>query len=313
MTRLLLVGAGNMAIHHAKVLNELKIDYDVIGRGKESAQRFEEQVGKKVITGGLEQKQSFYTKGYTHALLATDLEFLCENALSLINGGIKQVLIEKPGALSKQDFELLVKASRLKQAKVFVAYNRRFYASILEAQKRIEDDGGLMSVQFEFTEWSHIIDNNTRSPFKLENWFIANSTHVIDTVFFIAGKPASLSTYVQSHLNWHPKGSIFVGAGITEKNIPFSYHSNWESAGSWKMELCTNQTRYIFRPFEKLHIQKRGEVSVAEVELIDEDDIKFKPGFMKQMKAFLGDQANLLPLEDAESMFTIYNQFLSDN
>ena len=49
----------------------------------------------------------------------------------------------------KEEFEDLVRATSEKEANVFVAYNRRFYASVLKAQEIIEEDGGVTSFNFE--------------------------------------------------------------------------------------------------------------------------------------------------------------------
>ena len=77
------------------------------------------------------------------------------------------------------------KLAEANEANVYIAYNRRFYASVLEAKRRIDEDGGLSSFIFEFTEWSHSITNLDKTKFQLNNWFIGNSTHVIDAAFFL--------------------------------------------------------------------------------------------------------------------------------
>ena len=48
-----LVGAGYMAQEYAKVLEQLVSNYQVIGRGKKSALKFETITGHNVIQGGL--------------------------------------------------------------------------------------------------------------------------------------------------------------------------------------------------------------------------------------------------------------------
>ena len=44
-------------------------------------------------------------------------------------------------------------------SEVYYAYNRRFYASVLKAEEIIKEDGGMTSMNFEFTEWGHVIAN----------------------------------------------------------------------------------------------------------------------------------------------------------
>ena len=49
-----LIGAGPMAIDHAKVLRHFNIVPTVIGRGEGSAQKFNEATGINVHTGGVD-------------------------------------------------------------------------------------------------------------------------------------------------------------------------------------------------------------------------------------------------------------------
>ena len=46
-----LVGTGSIALEYAKVLRELKVKYFVIGRGKQSAQRFNSITKTDVFVG----------------------------------------------------------------------------------------------------------------------------------------------------------------------------------------------------------------------------------------------------------------------
>lgn len=301
--RVLVIGAGLMAGEHVKVLDALNVNYTVVGRSKQSAENFEQTYGQKVIYGGLENVFNQLENDYTHAIIATPLENLEENTLFLLENGMKNILLEKPGAVTIEGMKKIARLAEEKKAIVYIAYNRRFYASVLEAKKRIKEDGGLSSFLFEFTEWSHQIEKLNKTIFQLNSWFIGNSTHVVDTAFYLGGTPKFLTGYTQSKLDWHPKGSIFVGAGVTEKNIPFSYHANWEAPGSWKLELLTNSNRYIFRPFEQLHIMPKGKVIIEKVDLDFTLDEKFKPGLYRQIEAFLFgiDAEDLL---DVKSMLT---------
>lgn len=310
MTQVLLVGVGNMAKEYAKVLKELNIAFDVIGRGKDSAESFQREFEIPVKQGGLDKAFSSL-KIPTHAIVATTLESLEENTIFLLNNGVKNILVEKPGALTKEGILRIANIAETNDANVYIAYNRRFYASILEAKRRVEQDGGLSSIIFEFTEWSHVIKDLNKTTFQLNNWFIGNSTHVIDTAFFFGGIPKQISAYVAGSLDWHPTGSVYAGAGITENDILFSYHANWSAPGSWKLELLTNQNRYIFRPFEKLSVQKLGTVLIEEIELNDTKDKEFKPGIFEQTNSFLNMNAlssNLLRVNESYERYAIYEK-----
>lgn len=307
----LLVGAGYMSTEYVKVLDALDVEYTIVGRGEKSALIFEQQFGKNVIPGGLEEVYDSLLIQPTHVIVATTLESLEENTLFLLRKGIQNILVEKPGAVDVEGMKRIAELAEKKSANVFIAYNRRFYSSVMTAQRMIEEDGGLSSFLFEFTEWTHNVKSFNKTPFQLDNWFIGNSTHVVDTAFFFGGKPKEIASFVTSHLDWHPKGSIYAGSGITDKNILFSYHANWQAPGSWKLELLTNKNRYIFRPFEKLHVQQLKSVAIEEVKINDELDIQFKPGLFEQTRAYLFNtnlRSRILNVKKAAEMMVIYEK-----
>ncbi len=301
--KVVVVGTGPMAVDHTLVLKKLGALITVVGRGEESALIFEQRTGIKPILGGFERYlDEVDLQSDTNIVIAVGTEMLMPLLLKLADRPFKAILIEKPGAISIA--ELLDNSEELTkiQDRVFLAYNRRFYSSVIESQKMIEEDGGLKSVHFEFTEWAHKVAPLNKATGVKENWFFANSTHVIDTAFYLAGKPASLSAYSKKgSIEWH-EFTNFVGAGVTENDILFSYLSNWESAGRWGIELLTNNRRIYLKPLEKLYIQRKGSVELLEHQLPDNLDKSYKPGLMLQMKAFIQGDERLLTLRNHVSL-----------
>ncbi len=295
----LLVGSGPMAVAYAKVLQAMDIPFVNIGRGQASADNFEKETRVKPVIGGVDgYLANNQLAPNTVAFLATNTEGLMHNMLKLLEAGADKILVEKPAAISVE--ELLANEENLKpyNHKVFVAYNRRFYSSVIEAEKMIEEDGGLQSMLFEFTEWAHVIEPLKKAPGIKENWFFANSTHVVDLAFYLAGSPAEMSCYSKAgSLTWHSKTN-FAGAGITEKGVLFSYLSNWESAGRWALELLTSKRRIYLKPLEGINVQLKGSVQTTPHEFDNALDTAFKPGIYKQVEAFLnGDDKKLLDIE----------------
>lgn len=297
--KVFLVGTGQMAIDYLAVLNNQNCDITVIGRGKESAMKFESQTGVKPFVGGLQAyiiNNSFSANA--HVIIATGTEALMPSLHLVLQAGAYKVLIEKPAAISID--ELIENEEKLKpySDKVFVAYNRRFYASVIEAQKMIEEDGGLQTIHFEFTEWAHKIEPLTKAFGVKENWFFANSTHVVDLAFYLAGRPDDWKAFSKAgKLKWHSKAN-FTGAGITDKGVLFSYLSNWESAGRWVIELLTEKRRIYLKPMESISVQEKGTVAVVEHKFDDSLDLQFKPGLYRQVDAFVnGNHFCLLGIE----------------
>lgn len=297
--KVFIIGTGQMAIDYLAVLNNQNCDVTVIGRGEESAIKFESKTGIKPFVGGLQKYlENTVLPENAYVIIATGTEALMPSLLVVLNSGAYKVLIEKPAAISIE--ELVENEEKLKpySDRVFVAYNRRFYASVIEAQKMIEEDGGLQTMHFEFTEWAHKIEPLAKAAGVKENWFFANSTHVVDLAFYLAGKPAQWQGYSKAgNLDWHSKTN-FTGAGITDKGVLFSYLSNWESAGRWAVELLTDKRRIYLKPMESISVQEKGTVAVVVHQFDDSLDLQFKPGLYRQVDAFVnGNYFCLLGIE----------------
>ncbi|MEI3801747.1 MULTISPECIES: Gfo/Idh/MocA family protein [unclassified Chitinophaga] len=310
--KILLVGSGPMSQAYAKVLGALNVQFDVVGRGQESAAAFEAATGVRPVIGGLSAFiDTHAATAYTGAIIATGTEMLKETTLQLAQWGIKEVLVEKPGAKSIEDAVALYAAMEHHKTQVFIAYNRRFYASVQRLREIIAEDGGVSSFNFEFTEWSHVITPLQKAEGVKENWLFANSTHVIDLAFYLGGAPAAMSSYTADRLPWHPV-AIFAGSGITENGGLFAYQANWKAPGRWGVEILTARHRLYLKPLEKLQIQKLGSVQVEDFPIEDSLDTQFKPGLYNQTKAFIfGEFDKLVTLSEHIKNCTYYTQILT--
>jgi predicted dehydrogenase len=302
-----LIGSGAMAFEYVKVLQALGANIKVIGRSKESSNSFTRNSGVAVIEGGLINFLNKKPKLPEYAIVCVGVEGLAELAKKLIESGIKNILIEKPGALTEAQIRDLSDVARLKSAKVFIGYNRRFYSATQKALQIINNDGGLKSIHFEFTEWGGEIRNLKKGNGVKEFWFLANSTHVVDLAFYIAGLPVEMKAFTYGSLDWHTSSAIFAGAGVTNKNVIFSYQANWEAPGRWGLELLTANNRLIFRPMETLQVMKTGSLRIEDVELEDDLDKKFKPGLYVMVRKFLaGKNEDLCTLEHQQKAWKTY-------
>lgn len=288
----LLLGTGLMGIEYARVLKALDVPFVAVGRGTASGRTFEESTGIQPITGGLNQ-YIMHNPVPERAIVATDTDYLTDHSIALMNAGCKTLLVEKPGGLNTMQNNLLLKASREKGCQVSLAYNRRFYASVIRAQDIIQRDGGLTSIAFDFTEWIHEIETLDITDEVRRNWLLRNSSHVIDLAFFFAGFPSDWNSYSSGSIEWHPK-AIFSGAGVTVNDVLFCYHANWESAGRWSLELHTRFQKLILRPLEKLQSQQKQTTGIEFVDIDDSLDSQFKPGIYNQTRAWLEDKLEKL-------------------
>jgi len=163
----------------------------------------------------------------------------------------------------------------------------------------ISDDGGLLSCHCDFTEWAHQVEALERSREQKARWLLANSTHMLDLAFFLAGTPVDIHTSVAGGLAWHPTGSVFNGSGVTDRGVLLSYHANWSGPGRWLLECVTRRHKFIFQPIEELRTMSRGSVAVSVVPPSDDSDARFKPGVFEQLLHFLsGETADMCRLDE---------------
>ena len=304
--KILVVGCGYMGKEYVKVLDALNVPCMVIGRSKEGIDSFQKKFSHiDVFEGGLENNLDVFN-GISHVIVATGIEDLYKHSKLVLQTGVKKVLLEKPGALSYSDLDALNHESQKKDIELFIAYNRRCYDSVTKAKQLIKKDGGVLSVFFEFTEWAKDIPYEKFSDKELACWILGNSSHVIDLAFSFTGTPQEMNSVVSKHhgYSWHPSGSIFCGSGLSVNNIPFSYHSNWESAGRWSVEVLTSKCRYYFRPMEKLIIQKKNEINSEEIELCSILDELYKPGLYNMVsKIIYNEHEGLCSIEEHLKQF----------
>lgn len=288
-----LIGAGPMAVAYARALTDQQVNFQVIGRSASSAESFQNETGIEVRPGGVERWLANSSTVPEVAIVAVGPGELAATTHALLRAGTRRILLEKPGALTFAELDSLVAARRRIKAEVYVAYNRRHYASTRRAEELIEQDGGVLSFCFDFTEWSHRLQNSGKPAAELAQWFFLNSSHVVDLAFFLGGRPVSFQSWSRGGLQWHPAASVFAGAGMTDRDALFSYHANWEAPGRWGVDLMTRHHRIVLRPLEGLKIQQPGSLEPTEVALDDELDRRFKPGLYRQVEEFLANPSDV--------------------
>ena len=309
LNQVLLVGAGYMGQEYCKVLQALRVDFLTVGRGEASGKNFYEKTGMMPYIGGLSCFIEEKDRLPLCAIVAVNVEELYKTVKLLLTNGVKTILVEKPGAVFYEQIRDLDLLAEINGASIFVAYNRRFYASVRKAQELIAEDGGVSSFRFEFTEWSHKIAGLNKVPEALHEWFLCNSTHVVDLAFYLGGKPEHMCSYTMGSLDWYDKAGSFSGAGITGSGASFSYCADWESAGRWCVEILTKKGKLILCPLEELRCQLRGSLVVDQLEIDDAIDRKFKPGLYLQTRTFLeGSFSDLLALREHVKMCEVYQQ-----
>jgi predicted dehydrogenase len=309
MEKILLVGAGGMAEDYYDVLTALAAQFDIVCRSLTSAERFEAKKGQMPYTGGVSSYVASNNAAASFAIVAVGVEHLAATTEELLNAGVGSILVEKPAGLFISELESLVESARQAGAKVYVAYNRRFYSSVTKLSDLAAADGGIRSISYDFTEWSDRIAPIKKGPNVKERWVLSNSTHVIDLAFYLAGRPKEICANTSGQLTWHTSSSCFAGSGVTERDILFNYRADWDAPGRWGLVAYTKNLKLELLPLEGLVVTDRNSVASKQVELSDVADQDFKPGLYKQVQAFLnGDDSNLCSIESQILNFPFYLQ-----
>jgi predicted dehydrogenase len=306
--KVLLLGTGPIGMEYAKVMKALAIDAEACGRDAQRSEQFEKDTGLATSAGGLDN----FLKSHDCpevAIVAVSEAQLGVVLRRLIEGGTRRLLVEKPGAGNPAEIRELARLAEQLSCDVRVGYNRRFYAATLRARDMIEEDGGVISFNFEFTEWAHRIEPLVKEPGVKELWFLHNSTHIIDLAFHLCGFPSRMNSIAEGQLSWHPKAR-FVGSGVSERGAVFSYFADWQGPGRFGLEVLTRRRRLIFRPVEALQVQALGSVAIEPVDLGDTLDTQFKPGYYRQVEAFFDAPGKLLSLAEQSRNLDVYDQIL---
>lgn len=293
---ILLVGAGAMALQYARVLDGLGRTYVVLGRGEESAQAFREATGVAPTTGPLDAQLAGLAHVPVEAIVTVNAMHLAEVAVALARAGARRILVEKPAALDAAEMQSLLDVAAETGVEIRVAYNRRFLASVIAARQMIVEDGGVLSVKFDFSEPARRIGAMGKPARELEAWFFANSTHVVDLAFSFVGSIDVASGVVAPGVDWHPAGGVFAGFARSTDGALLSWHANWAGPGRWGVEVITPERRLILRPLEGLSVQDQSSFAEQVIDLDLGPDADYKPGLYRQVQAFLtGEGAEHLP------------------
>lgn len=277
-----------MAALHAPVLADFAHDVTVVATSPVRADPLAGSFGMASWTRGLDEALATLPAPDA-AIVVLPVDQLATATLALLRAGVRRVLIEKPACLWHDELAPVVAEAEQRDAFVAVAYNRRFFASVIEARRRIDDAGGVLSFSFEFTENApRVAELATPAQIKAR-WLLANSSHVIDLAFHLGGWPSDWATRTTGALSWHPAGADFRGMGATDRGASFSYFADWRGPGRWGVELVLPNERLVLRPMEQLAVMPLGRFDLQPVEIADQLDRAFKPGLYRQMQAFLAE------------------------
>lgn len=281
----LIIGPGKIGNEYSRILTNMRIKHRTLGRVRKNKFR------EFVLRSG----------PFTHAILSTPPGPMVEIYKTLRNDlDLKiPILAEKPFSY---DLELITELQKVDDL-LFVALNRRYYSTTIKIKKLIENKE-IHSMHFDFSEkvetWRGFLADKNRIDFRMAVNY--QSIHLIDLAFFFMGIPISTKFQKIGQFNKYGKGKI-VGHGQSSKGTLFTFQSNWQSPGNWKIDFATADERIIMNPIESPIVVERSDKSKikntnskrdSKFLNLEEIDLKFKPGFYKQTQLFLNNEYDSL-------------------
>tara|TARA_B100000315_G_scaffold203980_1_gene197153 strand:+ start:1880 stop:2827 length:948 start_codon:yes stop_codon:yes gene_type:complete len=280
--RLGIIGAGFIAHEHLKVIQQM-VGVDAVGitsRTNSKAEYLAKRYSVENVYNNIDDLINKCTPDALMILVSANQIF--EVTKKLITANIP-LFLEKPPGIVPEQTKTLVELADMHGTKTMVGFNRRYYSIFQKGIELINQNGDLLGVAVEGHErfWN-IADRDMPNGIK-ENWIYANSTHTIDLLHFFGGEIKSINTLSNS-LN-EKNGDQFTAAIEFESGALGTYTSHWFSPGGWSATLYGDGITVKFNPLEK-GIWFDTDLNEKEI-LPDEVDLKFKPGFYRQMESFI--------------------------
>ena len=282
-----LIGAGIISAEYVKVLLELDCDITVISRGKrklKNLKKFKKKI--RIFYGGISNYLKNSPEKPHKVIIASNARYLYEISILMIKYGVKSILVEKPGALKLEEFKKLKKIIKKNNFIFKIAYNRRFYGSIKYLNKILKKNK-IRSIYFDLTEWLQKIKTSNYSKQELNKWFLCNSSHITDLVFYLIGYPKKINFMYKDSIKWH-KPVLFNGYGISKRNIPFSYRGDWLSYGRWEIKVFFKDFLVNLKPIETIEIKYIANKDTKKIKNFDYEKL-YKPGLFFMCKDFLNN------------------------
>ena len=277
-----IIGCGYMAREHVRASRVVDgVEFiAVTGRNMERTSAFASAHGIiKAFIKIEDMIESVQLDGIVVAVPELSTEDVCRNLRSY--AGL--LLLEKPVGHN------LISAKRIadllkKNSQCFVALNRRFYDSAIEAKSILESESATSDFRIlEATDQQNYDAAMAAGQPKevVENWMYANSIHTIDLMRSFCRGEVEKVTVLDP---WKGAQTNYVSARIefTSDDIAF-YQCFWKSPAPWKININTSAVRLELRPLETLLRQDANSRNIKQIlsENLDGDQ---KPGLVRQLE-----------------------------
>lgn len=272
-----IIGAGNIAIEHLKVIKKIKDlnPYGINSKTNKNCLFLSKKFNiNKIFNSYIELVTN---KNIDAVLLLVSAEETYKILLKIIEYK-KPIFVEKPPCLSINELNYLIIKNKKYKTLNMVGFNRRFY-SIFHKGLKIASRGKVLGITIEGHERFWKIKDRMNKKL-INKWIYANSSHTIDLIRFFGGEIKKIYSLHTVKNNKKKLTSILE----TNRNIHCCYFSYWDTPGGWSVKIFGDNFQIVYQPLEQgFWIDKnfkKHQIKAAKHDIIN------KPGFYLQMKAF---------------------------
>ena len=308
MTKIAVIGAGYMAREHIKALKALDetMPIGIMGRTKTNVDSIADEFDIPIRAASIKE---LYDRTKAEALIIAVNELASPE---IIGEALKYpwiMLVEKPVSL---DIDLSYKLEQERvtlNRQVYVAMNRRHYASTLKTAFLLQDDKNQRIIEVHDQE-NIIAAANSGVPSEvISSWMVANSIHLVDYFnIFCRGRLVNLR--VNSELD--TKSPFFTSSFLEYDSGDIGiYTALWNAPGPWSVKITTRHQMLEMRPLEELEQQVFPQKRKHIVEL-PEHHKTYKAGLLTQASALIlavqGERHSLPTLKDYIDTHALVNK-----
>jgi len=306
------LGVGSVARYHAEVLGEMG-HVIAAGCGK-SADSPRWSNFRSVATEARFQPdgQALLSDPNIDAVVACLPWNLSESWLPDLLASPKQVLLEKPIALCSQAISDAMGQSQGTLQNKYVGFNRRFYRTVQTLKERIEE-GGIKNVEITITETVAGLASTFGEEI-IDHILAYSSCHTLDTAIHILGALQPIHMYGRQDSGYPRPFRSISGVLETKQGAPVFLTIMADNPAPMGIRVYfDDQTTWHLSPLEHLVAYKGYEIVeptgdikirryIPKPFLEINEDAEFKPGFVAQMQAFVGDKEQTVAATVQESL-----------
>ena len=283
MLNIAVVGAGNIAQRHLKVLTDLR-EGCVTTLVDRNPRVLEETGARFGVSNRLNSHESLLEGNRPDAvfILVSVLQ-VADVAADFIRSGIP-TLLEKPPGLYTSQTRALADLARAVGTPAMVGVNRRFYSTLLKGRELILEAGPVQSVTVDAHEDIQRVRENPKFPQEvLKRWSVANGIHALDLLRFFGGDVVSVQPMHRTVEGPMPDCCsallTFAGGAVGRASM------DWFAPGGHRVEVRGNGVTFTSALGTAATLRRRS----GQPENVEGDDIdrRYNPGFYQQDRTFL--------------------------